>query len=679
MFNPTGKIPLSPKSSPPSTSGSKDEALRKLNLSITGQSSPLTVNELSNILRNKDSSTILSLILALENKKLDPNLLLLQSISLARKREDLLPVALAIRYQANPNLYVNIQGLGSLHILGYTYQQLVKLADTPVLNSIIVMLFVSGSKDVLPAISETGGGIRYQETKILSSVPSIQEWLETEGYPSILRMLNDRPGKNYLAKVSPSLLVELGILLDRPDLIDLGEKRLDHLKNNSRTVCGEEDEAIKMDPSWPDVSLEAIIESHSNKVLNNLKAGKHGNSFFLSWPNHRWELIGFESQRNLLPLQLSLKNLNFQAYKFFIQLGYLPDYLFVNQVMIEYQKYKQSKNGAALTAISDMLDESIRTGIRIDPYQYNFFSQIDPSAARRILGEYQEPDWQKICRLQSKLPSDSIENVQELKMKDELTTLAFDLGLPIDQNRKTICQELIKISGDDPDKLNQAAIRRQVNRVSSQVSTPEEYLKGVSTEALLCRNRDLDKLKDKNPYAYNDQDLAFYRGEDGAVWCYTSDEFPDLLTDQINPITQEPLPAKLLEEMKTKQLQVSLAGLEVRDTAHPPPTYQENLKKLRQVDTINNRENERIETSFFKLANSYGVSKEEVSKLTKDQAEYLLRELLKNSEREIELRPFGPSQARMTFIRVSYETLIKNPSSTREFFQLIKITVLGKT
>ena len=328
-----------------------------------------------------------------------------------------------------------------------------------------------------------------------------------------------------------------------------------------------------------------------------------------------------------------------------------------------------------------MLDESIRMGIRIDPYQYHFLLQIDPAATKRILREYQEPYWQKICRIEMKLPptKDNLKFKGDLPINsDELTEMAFNLGLPNNPDRKSLCRELTKISADNPSKLEQAAIRRQVNRIAADVSAPEEYLKGVDQKGLLCRNRALDKLKGKNPYAYNDVDLAFYRGQDSAVWCYTSDEFPNLLTDQINPITRKPLPTKLLTEMKHKQDQTQAVGITPRDPANPPLTYKEGLQKLHQIDTINNRENQRIEKAFFKMANSHGVDKENINKLTKDQAEFLLIEFLQmngenTTKRRLELTPLDSSYSRMTFIRVGYEILSYNSELVPKFFQSVKM------
>ena len=191
-------------------------------------------------------------------------------------------------------------------------------------------------------------------------------------------------------------------------------------------------------------------------------------------------------------------------------------------------------------------------------------------------------------------------------------------------------------------------------------------------------------MKGKNPYAYNDVDLAFYRSRDGAVWCYTSDEFPDLLADQINPITREKLPTKLLTEMKHKQNQSDAVGISPRDPAHPPLTYQEGLRKLHQVDTVNNRENHKIEKAFFKIADIYGLDKENIHKLTRDQAEFLLNELLEISsengtKRRLEVAQLDPSYARMTFIRVGYKILSRNPKIIPDFFQSIKMISSSNT
>src|SRR5438105_1135115 len=103
-------------------------ALRDLQKIILGnRKEPLSAIEIRNLFSYPTSpETILYIITALNQQKLDPHTALIQAIAHATKKEDLVPIALALRYGADPNLYVNAPNIGDIHILGYSYLVLSK-------------------------------------------------------------------------------------------------------------------------------------------------------------------------------------------------------------------------------------------------------------------------------------------------------------------------------------------------------------------------------------------------------------------------------------------------------------------------------------------------------------------------------------------------------------------------
>jgi hypothetical protein len=246
--------------------------------------------------------------------------------------------------------------------------------------------------------------------------------------------------------------------------------------------------------------------------------------------------------------------------------------------------------------------------------------------------------------------------------------MAFDLGLPYDISKPNLCKHIQRISQMDPNALAKQAMDRQMFRISTTVATPDEFSQGNAAK-FVCRNRAVDHMSGRDPYNYNDTDLAFYRDSDDAVWCFISDEFPDLLADQINPITRGPLPDKILQEMKHKQLLAHRAGLPQRNSGNRPLTYLQALQKLKTNDQINNDHSNEIEQAFFETARSYGVGSHSIESLTKAQAQTILNGL----NYDVRLEGLTVSHARMTFIRALYDELLSNPSMASIVFDLIKV------
>ena len=55
-----------------------------------------------------------------------------------------------------------------------------------------------------------------------------------------------------------------------------------------------------------------------------------------------------------------------------------------------------------------------------------------------------------------------------------------------------------------------------------------------------------------NPYAYNDARMAFYKDDNGELWCFTSDFFESMIESEKNPYTDKKLPLLFLETIKTQ-------------------------------------------------------------------------------------------------------------------------------
>ena len=120
--------------------------LRDLQKIILGErTEPLSIIEIRNLFSYPTTpESILYLITALNRNKIDPNTTLIQGIDNANHKQDLVPIALSLRYGADPNLYVNFPTVGDIHILGFVYL-VVSYKTLPLLNSLVIMLMAMGA------------------------------------------------------------------------------------------------------------------------------------------------------------------------------------------------------------------------------------------------------------------------------------------------------------------------------------------------------------------------------------------------------------------------------------------------------------------------------------------------------------------------------------------------------
>jgi hypothetical protein len=194
--------------------------LRDLQKIILGtREEPLSVVEIKNLFSYPTTpESILYIITALNRGKIDPNTTLIQSINNANKKQDLVPVALSLRYGADPNLYVNVSNVGNIHILAYTYLSLCQ-KDLPILNSVVIMLVALGTDSNLPVFDNDCGVVR-DEYSLVEPIKgqSVIEWLDDQGYDTIIPQIKNQ---NY-ESVEPSFMTTLATFLDNPDLVPSG-------------------------------------------------------------------------------------------------------------------------------------------------------------------------------------------------------------------------------------------------------------------------------------------------------------------------------------------------------------------------------------------------------------------------------------------------------------------------
>lgn len=322
---------------------------------ILGKRTELLSNiEISNLFSNPSTpESNLHLLTALNRRKIDPNTTLIQAIANSKKETDLVPISLALRYGADPNLYLEVPNIGEIHILGYTY---LALSDRSLglLNSVVIMLTEMGS-DGMQAVFKPRKKLIKDDYSLVEPIEgrSVIEWLDEQGYNHILCQIKDR---NY-EKVDPDFLTLLATYLDSEDMLGKGKP-----------------------------SLERMISSFSVKLLN-----KYSDEYDLN-----------------KGLRLSIKHLNLDAFEKFIQNGCYVYYVDINVLIGQIKLYQEQGDFISMCQIREMLIISIEYGSILDKYQEETIKNIDERTYNKILCAYENPYWLKACKSDKGIADDKL-------------------------------------------------------------------------------------------------------------------------------------------------------------------------------------------------------------------------------------------------------------------------------
>ena len=301
---------------------------------------PLSPVEIKNIFSQTISpETHLHLLSALQGKKIDPHTMLVQSIANSKEKDDLIGVALALKFGADPNLYVSTPQIGDIHILAYSYIVLSD-RDIRVLNSIIIMLFIMGSNPDQLVFNAPCEEIR-DEYSLVEPVKgqTVLEWLDDQGYSTIIPQIIDD-----IDNIDDKFITFIGTLLDKNDI-------------------------IKQKPD-----LQTMVQSLSVKVFD---------KYYQE----------YDSQEGL---ELSIKYLNIDAYEQFLKRGATINYGQINDIILQIGEYKQQKDYISMNQLRNMLLYSIKSGIILDLYQLELAEKTCETLFTKIITAYQQPYWIKI-------------------------------------------------------------------------------------------------------------------------------------------------------------------------------------------------------------------------------------------------------------------------------------------
>ncbi|CAH6418155.1 Hypothetical protein HVR_LOCUS30 [uncultured virus] len=610
----------------PRTTVQVENMLVELQKRILGQrSTPLTPVELNQLFRSPITPEFnLVLCRALQRNAISPDVTILQAIPQARTREYLIPIALCLRFGADANMYVNDPKLGTIHILGYTYTRLGGdrfandgdiIADENVLNTIVTMLVAEGSRPTLPMYDRKAGRIK-AEGEIESTSLSVAEWLNDKGYNTILDRINIGDSSEFQKVFDADSLANISILLDMPNLMKRPYETRDMLL------------AIR---SFSPISFDRIPTPDT--------------------------MVGMDYKS----LDDAVTYLNSSSFDKLVKRGQLPSYVLINKILVGMRVYKDRGHIIPVQELEKMLLSSIAVGTQLDQDQLAIVSVMGRDILTSVNKEYDQPYWRKICMA----PGGNGDTPEPLRR------LAISLNIDPTMSKAAICDTINNLSKADKDALKDAARRRQQLRLAADMGTINEFL-GGKIPNLVCRNKG---LLPHDPLDYNDVDLAYYRDDQGAIWCFGSESFASVLESGINPYNGTVLPNSFKAQLKDqidalKRLGVDASGGEIGIySSRIPTTFDKSVDSLSSKDVVTEKTSEQALDSFIQLANRNGISTETIRQLSKERMTDALRSVGYN----VNLAPLSTSHALVTTSRIVEYLNRTDPNSVKAFFASLNI------
>ena len=600
---------------------------------------PIDYNSLNNYF--SVSSNIIQLII--REKLINPNVILSALIEYTSNYAGLFLIGMVIRKGANPNVYIIHPPYGNLHVLCALSLRNKGLTD-PYFRYIVMLMRELNSNINYPALN-----FRKYDTSDLdiNYVEKVAE--EAEGGEELkmsvkqfIREQGKLPDEDYiefLDSISDDELMQFTVALDSTELFNHVAEQ-EFFKEIFDTGERSTTAVLKLFIDISTASALTIANEITDKII----------------PKVDSETIN--TQR--IPIYAAVSSGDVELFNLLAQKGSSIKYISITQLIAEYKKWKRMKLKIYKNNFWMLLD-AVNVGADIDIYQFDLFtSAADYEEIEELKKAYDVPKWKKLCAIASEKP------------RVEIKQIAFELNIPYeDRSEKEICNKLKQISLMDKNQFLEAAVMRQEDRISADLSTITDFTPGGKKPQSRCSKK---STIIQNPYAYNDTRMAFYYdpkgAEDEQVWCFTADTFSNLIATRTNPYTGRELPDKFVETLKAQVNILKDMGLfnfnnSIKDT----------LKEYFTRGTINNKKTDYAYNTVVKCLSLYGLSEEKLNGLS----EITLGETILNEICDVKLAFFDqltPKHQVITTTRVIY-SLSKGMKEPGEFFQTIVRSVIG--
>lgn len=541
-------------------------------------------------------SYIRTIIESLNNKILDPDTFLTIVISELQTFDDLLLVALALRFGANPNLYLVMNGVGIVHLMVYTVMYMRGKVDNTLINYTLAIQGLLGSSAGSPMMKASDVRGRSYNQSLINGVTNVNnvnvsQWLDSQGYYDFSNPLD------YVKTFPVQDQISIGCMVDAPIVAfpeGIEPKIITETIQHYNEETGEMDTMLserKVDPQTPDLGILALYNAY-------LCARKAPIPIVMD-------------KGESVELRLCLNTGSLEIFKELINRGFRFTYFSMNRLLVLLRSTVKNMDGTNVVVNKifnmiyfEMLKYVIEKGVRMDKEQFTLLNSFMEKYAVEISAIYNTPLWIKSCSSSANVP-----------LPDMVKSLAFSLNIDASASKPEVCAELEDAVSQNPQILKDASIARQRNRIAVDVHGPSDYATG-RTE-VNCKNA---ALINGNPFEYNDASLAYYVDSNKNLWCYTAPEFESIVSNPVNPQTGKPVPQHVINKMQNslnlfKKLNVSPNKI---------VPVGEAIKHLNRPDTINSLHTEYINETIIRLVQTRGIYAEAFKNIPLEKTQYLL-------------------------------------------------------
>lgn len=545
--------------------------------------------------------------LILRRKLVNPNFVMSSIIKWARPNHiGLLLLGMVIREGANPNVYLTYPEKGNLHVLAWMSVARGQ-ADT-MYQYMATVLRLLGSNIYSPAV-------RFEGDSSDMDVRLLEQSFEDTGTDDAYYYRAGLNVADYVAQngyVFEKTVTSFLNSMDDEWLLDTLIATDDVARFNSVTS----DDATRNEWKYVTsilenpVSLTRFIIDLSIASAENIAA---------AMDVKKYPLLSDTINGESIPLFACTASCDRDLFNLFIRKGSSVKYSSINSIITFYKIFRNNEI-KLYESCFHMLNDAVKIGADIDLYQLNFFvSAADYSDIEKIRESYQVPKWKKLCSVRKKTFS--------TEARPELRQISFNLNLDYAMDDAKICSKLEQIAQVGTEQYYESAVRRQEERVAIETEGPTSFLPSQFGSSEIGEGGDIDiiesavgKIKSRcsaksmalrNPYAYNDARLAFYKDpKNGEVYCFTSDVFNSLISTRMNPYTNEKLPQKFLATIKAQ-----LATLKEIGVYETNQDIRDSLKDVYSRSKIDNVKTDRQYNTVIEVLTHYGVSRDRFESL----------------------------------------------------------------
>jgi len=505
---------------------------------------------------------------------------LVKSIESLNSPESIFYVALCLRYGADPNMYVNTESLGSIHILAYTYQLKEDKANmtTDVGSKEIVMELYNYAVDLLllsgsdprrkvrdSSYTESVEDDRYsmfntiRGSERLYTNSSVKEWINAKQFDNNL----DVPVEERLLEYDETdrtererYMNEISVFLDRPSMyivpkvpVEGGyEKRdIDELFRNACLSIRSFSDGV-----FSSVILENIINYGTIQQIPRVNMSG-------------WRCI----------VTQSIDSLNINAFQEIVRY-YDVNYRTINKLIKYIRDAYENKERLVEMEYYKFLNVLVDRAYLLDKEQVSVLEHhSSKDLYENLVRNYERPRWEKSCDSYANFPY-----VQKI---------AFYLDIDPTLMLGQMCDEISNISKLDPRELTRAFEKKQKTRMSGILGYKKEFL-GDRQPILTPTNQG---RMDTPYFKYNSLHTAYYRDEhDSEVYSFNSNAYDQLISTSINPYNQKKFPPSFLNMLKFKRDTLEQSGVDYK--VSKVKTFEEALEELDKKDEINSSHSEAI-------------------------------------------------------------------------------------